>query len=144
MYKSIITNPPAQSHSHLLKKYGRVVQITRVETTYGSTSPPLFVILVTLSSTFPNIFQGYTLVSTHPSYFHKLLKNLMDHLHRKQNFRLSIQAVIFPSRNLPQNCLIANRPTMLYLYIRIQCRIVTAQTWMGKCSHRALKFSRNN
>ena len=48
IYKSIPTNLPFLSHnSHSPNYYSRVVQLTRVQTTRGLTSPPLFAILAT-------------------------------------------------------------------------------------------------
>ena len=64
MYKSIPTSVPFQPHCHSLNCYSRVVQVTRLETTCGSKSPLLFVILVTLSHTFPYTFPGHTFLNT--------------------------------------------------------------------------------
>ena len=48
IYKSIPTNLPFLSHnSHSPNYYSRVVQLTRIQTTRGLTSPPLFAILAT-------------------------------------------------------------------------------------------------
>ena len=54
-------------------------------------SPPLFVILVTFSSTFTYAFQACTLFSTQPSQCYIPLKHRVDHPKRKQNFSLPFQ-----------------------------------------------------
>ena len=110
MYKSIPTNLPSQSQSHSPNYYSRIVQLTRLETTRGSTS--LFFILVTLSSTFTYKFPAHILFSTHPCRCHKPLTHPVDHPKRKQIFSLF---VVFPSRNPPQMCVIVNFPTILLL-----------------------------
>ena len=65
------------------KKYSRVVQLTRLESKYGPTSPPPFIIPVTLSRTFPYIFQAHTLSSTYSFRCHKPLTYPVDHPKRK-------------------------------------------------------------
>ena len=69
MYKSIPTGLSFQFHSHSLNYYDRVFRLARPETTCGSTLPPLFVIVVTVSNTFPSIFPAHAFFSTHPSHF---------------------------------------------------------------------------
>ena len=48
IYKSIPTSLPFLSHSYSPNFYNRIVQLTRPQTTRGSTSPPLFVTLYIL------------------------------------------------------------------------------------------------
>ena len=80
-------------------------------------SPPLFVILVTFSSTFTYTFQAQTLFSTHPCQWYIPLKTSSEPPKKENKSSVSSfnQVVIFPSRNPSQKYCIANRPTILYL-----------------------------
>ena len=69
MYKGIPTSLSFQFHSHSLNYWDRVFRLARPETTCGSALPPLFIIVVTVSNTFPSIFPANAFFSTHPSHF---------------------------------------------------------------------------
>ena len=80
-------------------------------------SPSFFVILVTLSSTFAHIFQDHTLFSANPTRCRKPLTHPIDPPEKKKKPLVSPfnQAAIFACRKLPQTCLIANLPTILFV-----------------------------
>ena len=150
MYKSIHIGPPLQPYSHSHNYYSRFIQMTRLQTNCGSTSPQLLVSLLP--------FQVRTiLVPAHSS--------------RSQS------GCHLPSRNPPQKCLNSkssnhiiprfkshqshsNNPHALrntrngqVIYhsqdrqgkdISIWCLIVAHQICLVKFFHRALEFSQSN
>ena len=85
MYNSIPISPPLQPQSHSYNYYSRVVQLTRLETTCGSTSPPLFVSLLPFPVLFPMHFQS-TLFSQHTPLAVTNLLHFQWTTHKKNKF----------------------------------------------------------